>query len=122
MKIRGIFDTVAEPEAVRVRAMPPGSEGKPKEKAVSADPVKPSPRPAQDYSKVLERIAEAIRKYIQVHPTSVDITVDAELKQIVTRVIEEDSGKVIRQYPEDAALEVMRHMKELRGLLLNRRG
>jgi len=84
--------------------------------------VKPVAPPLPDYPKELEKIAEAIRKYIHYNRTSVDITVDEELKQIVTRVLEEDTGKVIRQYPEDAALAVMRHLKELRGLLLHKKG
>jgi uncharacterized FlaG/YvyC family protein len=122
MKVQGIFDTVMVPEAERVRPVPQGIDGKPKEKSGPVVPAKPPLPPSQDYSKILERIAEAIRQYVQYHRTSVDITVDAELQQIVSRVIDEDSGKVIRQYPEDAALAVMKHLKELRGLLLNRKG
>lgn len=129
MKIQGILDAVVDPEAVRIRSIPSGTEGMPKGTAGLADPakaVKPSPPPPQnhsnEYSKELERIAEAIRKYIQIHPTSINISIDEELKQVVTRVLDEDSGEVIRQYPEDAALAVMKHLKELRGLLLNRKG
>ena len=122
MKIQGITDTAVDPEAVRVRMVSSAPPGLPKGKVAAADPAKPSVPVLTDYTKELERIAEAIRKYIQFHPTSVDITVDAELRQIVTRVIDEDSGKVIRQYPEDAALAVMKHLKELRGLLLHKKG
>jgi len=122
MKIQGIFDAVIDPETARLRPVPPNPEAKPREKS---EPVKPTKAPAAaltDYSKELEKIAEAIRKYIRENRTSVDITVDAELQQIVTRVLDKDSGEVIRQYPEDAALAVMKHLKELRGLLLNRKG
>ncbi|MGZ8459810.1 MAG: flagellar protein FlaG [Candidatus Deferrimicrobiaceae bacterium] len=84
--------------------------------------MSPTAPPLTDYPKELERIAEAIRKYIHFSRTSVDITVDEEWQQIVTRVLDEDSGKVIRQYPEDAALVVMKHLKELRGLLLHKKG
>ena len=122
MKIQGISDTAVDPEAARVRMVSSAAPGLPKAKAAAAGPAKPSVPVLTDYTKELERIAEAIRKYIQFHPTSVDITVDAELQQIVTRVIDEDSGKVIRQYPEDAALAVMKHLKELRGLLLHKKG
>lgn len=122
MKIQGITDTAVDPEAVRVRMVSSAAPGQSKAKAPAVDPVKPSVPVLNDYTKELERIAEAIRKYIQFHPTSVDITVDAELQQIVTKVIDEDSGKVIRQYPEDAALAVMKHLKELRGLLLHKKG
>lgn len=122
MKIQGILDSAVEPETVHLRAGTPADAGRPKAKAGSPEPGKPPAPPAADYAKELERIAAAIRKYIRYHPTSVDITVDAELRQIVTRVIDEDSGKIIRQYPEDAALEVMKHLKELRGLLLHEKG
>ena len=122
MKIQGILNPAVVPEPGRPLPAERKAVDPPKVKKETASPVAPSAPPRPDYSEELERIAEAIRKYIQVHPTSVDITVDEELQQIVTRVIEEDSGKVIRQYPEDAALAVMKHLKELRGLLVNRRG
>jgi len=84
-------------------------------------PSSPAP-PLADYSKELEKIAEAIRKYLRYHKTSVDISLDEELRQIVTKVLDEDSGEVVRQYPPETALAVMRHLKELRGLLLHKKG
>ncbi len=122
MKVQGIFDNVVDPEAPRVRPVAPGPEVKPKEKGGPVPSAKPPAAPLTAYSKELEKIAEAIRKYIQYHKTSVDITLDEELQQIVTKVLDEDSGKVIRQYPADAVLAVMKHLKELRGLLLHKKG
>lgn len=122
MRIQGILNTPEEPEAARIGSVPPREVVRRKEKAEPPPPVIPPAQPPPDQSRLLERLAEEIRKYIRENRTSVDISVDEELQQIVTRVIDEDSGKVIRQYPEDAALAVMKHLKELRGFLVNRKG
>ncbi len=122
MKIQGIVNKAVEPESVGARPILLKAVDPPVEKTEKASPAMPSAPPPPDPSKVLDRLAEAIRKYIRENRTSVDITVDAELQQIVSRVIDEDSGKVIRQYPEDAVLAVMKHLKELRGLLIDGKG
>ncbi|GAB4247577.1 MAG: hypothetical protein OHK0028_24680 [Deltaproteobacteria bacterium] len=122
MKIQGLLDAVVDPEAARVRPAPPVPEAKPKERNEPAPPATHSAPSSTDYSKELEKIAEAVRKYLQYHRTSVDISFDEDLRQIVTKILDEDSGKVVRQYPADAALAVMRHLKELRGLLLHKKG
>ena len=142
MKIQGIENRAVEMEIAPPRpispktADPPNSISPkavdpPKEKT-AADPTKgkketeshaaPSAPPPPDQSKVIDRLAEAIRTYLRENRTSVDISVDAELQHIITRVIAQDTGKVITQYPEDAALAVMKHLKELRGLLIDGRG
>ena len=133
MKIQGIENRVVEMEIAPARSIspktvdPPNSISPkavdpPKEKTETAFPATPSAPPPPDQSKVIDRLAEAIRTYLRENRTSVDISVDAELQHIVTRVIAEDTGKVITQYPEEAALAVMKHLKELRGLLIDGRG
>lgn len=122
MKIQGIVDAVVDVQAAWARELPTGAPGKSKGSEGPAAANLPSSPPPEGRSRELERVAEAIRKFIQENRTTVDFTVDAELKQIVTRVIEEDSGKVIRQYPDDVALAIMKHLKDLRGILLNKEG
>jgi len=122
MKIQGIVNAAVEPKTAAASYVMLKAVDPPKEKTETAPPAVPSAPPPPDHSKVLDRLAEAIRKYIRENRTSVDITVDAELQQIVSRVIDEDSGQVIRQYPEDAVLAVMKHLKELRGLLIDGKG
>jgi flagellar protein FlaG len=122
MKIQGIVNAAVEPKTAAAGYIMLKAVDPPKEKTETAPPAVPSAPTPPDHSKVLDRLAEAIRKYIRENRTSVDITVDAELQQIVSRVIDEDSGQVIRQYPEDAVLAVMKHLKELRGLLIDGKG
>ena len=123
MKIQDVLEPIADHPAARLRpASPAVQDARPGE---GAGPVRPPSSPAPpltDYSKELEKIAEAIRKYLRYHKTSVDISLDEELRQIVTKVLDEDSGEVVRQYPPETALAVMRHLKELRGLLLHKKG
>ncbi len=121
MKVQDITNIPAEPEASRAwRAMPKVADPATVSEAVKA--AGPSENTAQDHPKELERIAEEIRKYIRDNRTSVDISVDADLQQVIIRVLSQDTGEVIRQYPDDAALDVMKHLKEIRGLLLHKKG
>lgn len=123
MKIQEVHETAVDRMAARLRPAPAGAQDPMSgEETGSVRPRSSSSHPSADYSKELEKIAEAIRKYIHFHKTSVDISLDEELRQIVTKVLDEDSGEVVRQYPPETTLAVMRHLKELRGLLLHRKG
>ena len=93
------------------------SAAKPKDGPADAKPAN-----GADVSGELERLAEDIRKYVKENKSIVDFSFDRDLQQVITKVLEEDTGKVIRQYPSDAAIGVMKQLREIRGLLIHKKG
>lgn len=104
----------------RAAVQPPGRG--PRLSEPDPPPAVPQATPPPDHSKELERLAAEIGRFLQDHRSVVSITMDSELQQIVTKVLTEDSGEVIRQYPPEAIIAVMKRMRELRGILLHRKG
>lgn len=47
------------------------------------------------------------------------LEVDSDLKIIVAKIIDEESGEVIRQIPPEEMVELMKYYKENPGILLN---
>ncbi len=56
-------------------------------------------------------------------PSRVEVrmTVDEQLDRVVARVIDRDSGKVVREIPPEALLDLARKMHALIGALYDRR-
>lgn len=88
----------------------------------SATPSAVAPVQQVEKSKEMERLAEEFQRHFRDNPSKLDISLDKELKVIVTKVLEADTGEVIRQYPPESILEVMKYLRSQRGLIVNQKG
>lgn len=106
----------------------PGSEAVAAERQAIADSGKLLPAAVQDERQAEERRKElqnAIRNvsgYVQNITRELNFSIDEELGKTVVRVIDENTGDVIRQIPSEDMLELARHLAEIkertaRGLL-----
>lgn len=80
-------------------------------------PVQPAEKP-----KETDRIAEEVSKYLKENRSKLDISLDKDLNMIVTKVLQEESGEVIRQYPPETVIEVLKYLRSQRGMLVNEKG
>lgn len=119
MKMTGVLPNIdvgvpraADPVSVR------GGNGK---KPASAPP-EPGPAASSDGAKELEHVAAEINRFLENHRSVVDFSIDPELQQIITKVIDRSTGEVLLQYPPEALVDVMKRMRDLRGLLLHKEG
>lgn len=80
-------------------------------------PVQPADKPSET-----ERIAEEMSKYLKENRSKLDISLDKDLNMIVTKVLQEESGEVIRQYPPETVIEVLKYLRSQRGMLVNEKG
>jgi len=81
------------------------------EKAVEAE-VKEKSQASKPREVDLSFALESMNDYLQSIKRDLHFTVDEDLKQTVVKVVESDSGDVIRQIPEDIFLELARRLKE----------
>jgi flagellar protein FlaG len=91
----------------------------------SSAPVSPTAvAPVQPVEKPKEtaRIAEEVSRYLKENRSKLDISLDKDLNMIVTKVLQEESGEVIRQYPPETVIEVLKYFRSQRGMLVNEKG
>jgi flagellar protein FlaG len=119
MKLENI--SIAQVEPFRVGSPSLGSKGitrtssnknaeKPQSKIV-LQKEKPS---AEEIKKGLEAINTQLRSL----NSSLQFTVDKGTDDVVVKIVDNDTGKVIRQIPSDDVLRIREHLKEKSGLIV----
>ncbi|EPL63610.1 flagellin FlaG [Stutzerimonas stutzeri B1SMN1] len=74
-------------------------------------------RPEVDVTEAVERI----RTQVQVLQRDLNFSVDDSTGQVVIRVLDGDSGKVVRQIPSEDILRLAERLDEMRSLLFEGR-
>lgn len=100
------------------------SAGKTEPSAVQVDktrlaPVEAPRAPPVDMAKMQKDLEEAIdrlNEHMRKNNTQLSFSMDNTLNQVVVVVKNQESGKVIRQLPNEAALRMAHHFEEMRGL------
>ena len=108
-------------QAVSLKSSAPAPE--PVAKPVTS--VVPTPRaataaPAQvDLRERMAAVAQQLRDYLRSNGRDLEFRVDADTHDMVITVREAASGKVIRQIPNEEALQMRRYLDEWSGTFLN---
>jgi flagellar protein FlaG len=89
---------------------------------VPSNPNVVVPVQSVEKSKEMERLAEEVQRHFRGDPSKLDISLDKDLKMIVTKVLNADSGEVIRQYPPESVIEVIKYLRAQRGMIVNQKG
>jgi len=74
----------------------------------------------QHTSKDLEEIKKATNEVLAQLNIQLDFTLDKDLHKVVVKVINKETGKVIRQIPPEEMLKIAKRMEEMSGILLDR--
>lgn len=81
------------------------------------------PQASQKVAENLDTAVATVNDYVQSIQRDLQFSVDKELEKTVVKVVDSDSGEVIRQIPEDVFLELARNLKQNGELqLVNARG
>ena len=86
-----------------------------------AEVAKTENKPA-DQPSVQEQTVQRIRKAIeefQGRATDLEFRIDDQTDQVIVRVVNKASGKVIRQIPPEELIEMSKRLADLRGILFN---
>jgi flagellar protein FlaG len=79
----------------------------------------PAAQPVASREKVLEAVA-AINRAAKALNNSVQLSLDTDSGDAVVRVIDSETGQLIRQIPSEEALELRRAIERVAGLLIHR--
>ena len=66
----------------------------------------------------LEQAVAKVSEDIKAHDTNLKFEIDDSTDRVVVKVIEKDSGEVIRQFPPKEVLELAKFFNTSKGLLL----
>jgi flagellar protein FlaG len=69
----------------------------------------------------LEEISELLNFEMKVRSTNLDFQVDEPTNRVVVKVINRDTGNVIREVPSEAILRVSKNIEALKGILFDGR-
>lgn len=84
-----------------------------------APPKAPPPPPQEDLRRVRAAIAERLDEFLRESGRSVEFRVDDDAHATVITVRRADTGEVVRQYPTEEALALLRRLNEQSGTFLD---
>jgi len=67
----------------------------------------------------MEEMVEALKEMTQTLQTKMNFSIDEGTNDIVIKVLEKDTDKIIKQFPPEELLELQEKMQDLTGLLFN---
>ena len=100
-------------------------------KIATTQPANPAPSRTQKVSSAKQenaqraRIEAAVRKLADVASegnTDLSFSVDSSSDQVVVKVTDANTGKVIRQIPSEELLRIARNVREMLGLFYDHKG
>lgn len=87
--------------------------------AVAPAPRPPAPPPGRELREMQAQIAEQLNRYLKDSGRSLEFRVDADAGATVITVRRADTGEVVRQFPSEEALSLMRRLNEQSGTFLD---
>ena len=78
----------------------------------------PEPSPAIDLNVLRKQIAQRLEQVMRESGRSLEFRVDEDANATVLTVRRADTGEVVRQYPTEQALDLLRRLNEQSGTLL----
>lgn len=79
----------------------------------------PPPQPQEDLRRVRAAIAERLDEFLRESGRSVEFRVDDDAHATIITVRRADTGEVVRQYPTEEALALLRRLNEQSGTFLD---
>jgi len=73
---------------------------------------------AAEKEEQVREAAEKINEFIETMTHDLSFSVDKETKRTVVKVLERESGEVIRQIPAEEVLRIAKMLDELKGLII----
>lgn len=92
-------------------------EARPRADSDQAQPDQSNP--SEIDRAVIERAAVKVSKVLDSTDPRLKIEIDEEAERVVIKVVEKDSGKIIRQIPQEELLQLEKYLSSAKGLLLH---
>jgi flagellar protein FlaG len=87
---------------------------------VDADPRISTPEPTPTKEK-LEQAAARVKEVLRGTTSRLEIEVDPDVHKVVIKILNGESGEIIRQIPAQELLDLAKHLDEPKGFLVRER-
>lgn len=85
----------------------------------AAAPAKPEPaKEAEPEPAAVTQVVKDINKLMQALGRGITFSIDEDSQRTVVKVVDQETGEVIRQMPSAEALEIGKALDKLQGLLI----
>ena len=81
--------------------------------------VKQEGEESKEYDKEVIEIHRVLQENLKIDNFKLNFSVDKETRTIVVRVIDDETGEVIREIPPSEILAIAEEMEKLKGILFN---
>ena len=105
----------------RIREEEPAGAVGPKPQVSKPDSEGQSTSQASINRTKIDRAAMKVNEVLSLADPQLKIHVDDETERVVVKVVEQESGEVIRQIPPEELLELEKYLSSPKGLLLQER-
>jgi len=113
MSINRVSEKVSQP---LVSFFEPSKDKTPKEKDIkSAESVDRASVSIEDVKDEVEKLNRIVKNYNH----RVNFDVDQKTSQVVVKIVDGETDKIIRQIPPEEILNLSRRMDELRGMIFD---
>ena len=85
-------------------------------KAIGAPPEPEEPSSEEKVAKRLSNLIDEISR----RATSVQFTVDGESENLIVKVVNKETGEIVRQIPPDEMIHLGQQIAEMRGILFSK--
>jgi flagellar protein FlaG len=109
------FATAGSPPVANAASGAPAVVAPP---AATAAPASAAPAAPVD-ARALQQAVNGINEYLKSVDSGIEFSVDQETGTTVVKVLDNSSGKVVRQIPSTTALALAQEMDKLSGLLIH---
>jgi flagellar protein FlaG len=89
------------------------------EKKVEAKAPEPESSTTETKGKDLEQALTRVREVFKKADSRLEFTVDPDLDRVVVKVMDGDSGTIIRQIPQQEVIDLAKRLETPTGLLLH---
>jgi flagellar protein FlaG len=89
-----------------------------RDSSVDDDLKTPAPAPTKE---LVEQAAVRVKDALRGTASRLEIEIDSDLHKVVVKILNEESGEIIRQIPSQELLELAKHLDGLKGLLIRER-
>jgi flagellar protein FlaG len=70
---------------------------------------------------VMQAAAQQIQGYLKDSGRNLNVTLDESTGKYVARVVNPETGEVVRSLPSEETLRIARNIDQMRGMLVNQR-
>ena len=117
----GFSPAAGAPAVVHSAPAAPATQAAPAAPVVKAKAAAPAPRvDPQEMQRQLQQAVVELNRQMEHSGVSLDFSIDKSIGRSIVKVVNKDTGELVRQIPSEAVVRVADSIESLKGILYNK--